>query len=196
MNVIGLTGLTGAGKTTVLEVLADHGATVLDCDRLWYEMVERDPAIRHDLEAAFGQVFLPGGALDRHKLGTLVFEDPAKLQQLNAIVFHYMIIEVRRRLTVARNAGIRLFAVDAVNLLESGLGELCDVTVAVLAPESKRLSRIMSRDGIGKEQALRRIRAQKPEEYYRTHAGLLLENSGSRRELIRQTESLLAEYLQ
>lgn len=195
MKVIGLTGPTGAGKTTVLNLLRDRGAMVLDCDLLWYEMVDRNPQIRKDLEKAFGPVFLPDGKLDRRSLGGIVFGNEGKLRELNAIVFYHMGAEVRRRLCAAAGSGLRTFAIDAVNLLESGLGELCDITVAVLAPEERRISRIMVRDGIGPEMAVRRVRAQKPDEYYRTHAGAVLENNDSREELLRQAETLLDQYL-
>ncbi len=195
MKVIGITGPTGAGKTTVLGLIRDRGATVLDCDLLWYDMVDRNKKIRTDLENAFGPVFLPDGKLDRAKLGGIVFADEDKLRILNGIVYYHMGLEVRRRLGVAKRSGLRTFAIDAVNLLESGLGELCDVTVAVLAPEERRISRIMVRDGIDLEMAVRRVHAQKPEEYYRAHARLVLENNGTREDLLRQAESLLAEYL-
>jgi len=195
MKVIGLTGPSGAGKTTVLNLLRDRGATVLDCDLLWYDMVDRNARVRADLGNAFGQVFLPNGKLDRRTLGSMVFGDAGKLRELNAIVFYHMGVEVRRRLGVAASCGLRTFAIDAVNLLESGLGELCDITVAVLAPEERRISRIMVRDGIDLDMAVRRVRAQKPEEYYRSHAKAVLENTGSREELLRQAEALLENYL-
>jgi len=195
VKVIGLTGPSGAGKTTVLNLLRDRGAAVLDCDLLWYEMVDRDPQIRKALENAFGPVFLPDGNLDRRTLGGIVFGNEGKLRELNAIVFYHMGVEVRRRLGAAASSGLGTFAIDAVNLPESGLGELCDITVAVLAPEERRICRIMERDGIDREMAVRRVRAQKPDDYYRSHAGAVLENNGSREELLRQAETLLEKYL-
>lgn len=191
MKVIGLTGPTGAGKTTVLQVLEKHGAVILDCDAVYYEMLRQNEALRKALQEAFGDVFLPNGELDRQKLGVLVFEDPAQMRRLDAIVYYYMGLEVRRRLQEAKAAGAKMVAVDAINLIDSGLGELCDVKAAVLAPEEVRLSRIMARDGIDEDYARNRIKAQQTEEYFRRHCSVILENDGSCEELIRKTEENL-----
>ena len=79
----------------------------------------------------------------------------------------------------ARRDGRQLLAIDAINLIESGLAGLCDTTVAVLAPKALRLARIMARDGIPEDYARRRIEAQKPDEFYRASCGAVLENSGT-----------------
>ena len=191
MKVIGLTGPTGAGKTTVLQVLEKHGAVILDCDAVYYEMLRENHELKAALEAAFGDVFLPSGELDRKKLGAMVFEDPARMRRLNGIVYYYMGLEVRRRLQEAKATGATMVAVDAINLIDSGLGELCDVKAAVLAPEEVRLRRIMARDGIGEDYARSRIEAQETEEYFRRHCSVILENHGSPEDLVRRTEEKL-----
>ena len=176
MIVIGITGPTGAGKTTALEVLAEMGAQVIDCDRLYYDLLRRDEGLRQALTEAFGPVFLPSGELDRRKLGTLVFGDPAALTRLNAIVYPAIGAAVEEILAASRAP---VGVIDAVNLLDSGMGARCRWTVAVTAPREDRVRRIMARDGIPEDYARRRVEAQRPDEYYRACDRLLENRAGS-----------------
>ena len=190
MTVIGLTGPTGAGKTTALGVLESMGFDVVDCDALYYDLLKTDGDLRKRLEDAFGNIFLPDGQLDRRGLGRLVFGDAAALERLNAIVFPAVTAAVRARLAACEGRGL---VVDAINLVESGLGELCDFTVALTAPAEVRVRRIMARDGISEDYARRRVAAQKNDSYYRRHCTLVLENrAGSRAEF----EQLIREFFQ
>lgn len=170
--IVGLTGGTGAGKTSALAALVDLGGTVLDCDAVYHQMLSTDPALREAITAAFGPVFCPDGSLDRQKLGTLVFSDHAALDRLNAIVYEYLPPELMRRA-----AGQSLVGLDAINLVESGLDRLCACTVAVLAPAEDRVRRIMARDGISRDYARLRISAQPSDGFYREHCSHILENT-------------------
>ena len=195
MRVIGLTGGTGAGKTTVLRWLESKGAAALDCDAIYHEMLRDNPMLRMELTDAFGELFLPDGTLDRAKLGKLVFGDAEKLRQLNTIVYYYMGLEIRCRLATLRAENRAMAAIDAINLIESGLGELCDVNVAVLAPEADRLRRIMARDGVSEEYALARIRAQQPDTYFRRHCRIVLNNDGGEAALLQDAEAQLIDFM-
>ena len=170
--IVGLTGGTGAGKTSALAALEDLGGTVLDCDTVYHQMLRTDPALREAITAAFGPVFCPDGSLDRQKLGTLVFSDHAALDRLNAIVYEYLPPELLRRAQ-----GHTLVGLDAISLMESGLGRLCACTVAVLAPAEDRVRRIMARDGISEDYARLRISAQQPDVFYRERCSHILENN-------------------
>ena len=170
--IVGLTGGTGAGKTSALAALEDLGGTVLDCDAVYHQMLRTDPALREAITAAFGPVFCPDGSLDRQKLGTLVFSDHAALDRLNAIVYEYLPPELLRRAQ-----GHTLVGLDAISLMESGLGKLCAWTVAVLAPAEDRVRRIMVRDGISEDYARLRISAQQPDAFYRERCSHILENN-------------------
>lgn len=145
MTVIGLTGPTGAGKTTALEVLAGFGFEIVDCDALYYHLLRTDGELRQKLANAFGPVFLPDGELNRRALAGRVFSDKKELDKLNAIVFPAMSAAVEQKIRKCSQKGL---VIDAVNLIESGMGELCAATVAVTAPPALRLKRIMARDGL------------------------------------------------
>ena len=133
MTVIGITGPTGAGKTTVLKEIEALGGAVIDCDAVYHEMLESDRALQESLERAFGPLRDGQGAIDRKKLGALVFGDPAKLERLNAIAQRAVVQRTRQMVKENRSRGIGLTAIDAFALLESGLADLCTTTVAVLA---------------------------------------------------------------
>ena len=145
MTVIGITGPTGAGKTTALRVLAELGFEIVDCDRLYYERLREDEGLRQALETAFGPVFLPDGSLDRKRLAERVFRDRRELERLNSIVNPAMCAAVGQKIQKCSWKGL---AIDAINLVESGIGRMCDATVAVTADPAVRLRRIMARDGL------------------------------------------------
>ena len=179
MIVIGITGPTGSGKTTALQVLSEKGFVTIDCDSLYYELLGRDSALRQQLTDTFGNIFLPDGQLDRRTLGTIVFGDSGALDKLNAIVYPAMDRAVGEILSGVKGPGA---AIDAINLIESGLGKRCDLTVAITVPPEIRLGRIMKRDGIDETYARRRIQAQRQDAYYRRHCTYLLENRTESRE--------------
>ncbi|MBE6989260.1 MAG: threonylcarbamoyl-AMP synthase [Ruminococcaceae bacterium] len=170
--VIGLTGPTGAGKTSALLALERLGGCVLDCDAIYHRLLQTDAVLRGELTAAFGEVFNEDG-LDRQRLGKLVFSDPAAMERLNRIVFRHMSVAVRERLDTASESVV---GVDAINLFESGLDAMCRRTVGLLAPVEDRVRRIMARDDISEEYARLRIAAQKDDDFYRTHCTDILVN--------------------
>ncbi|MBQ7344855.1 MAG: dephospho-CoA kinase [Oscillospiraceae bacterium] len=168
--IIGITGGTGCGKTTLLEELRKLGATILDCDRIYHDLLVRNRKLLTAIETRFPGT-VENGQLLRKKLGDIVFTDPQALQDLNAITHAAIKAEVIRQLE-----GTDFAAIDAVALLESGLSELCDLTVAVTAPEDLRIARLMSRDGITREYAQNRINAQPREAWFRQNCDYVLEN--------------------
>ena len=173
MTVIGITGPTGAGKTTALAVLAERDFEIVDCDALYYHLLQTDHALRQALADAFGPVFQPDGSLDRRALAKRVFSSEKELAKLNGIVFPAVSTAVEQKIKKCSQKGL---AIDAINLVESGMGALCDATAAVTAPPAIRLKRIMARDGLTEKQARARIDAQKSEAWYRENCTFFLEN--------------------
>ncbi len=179
MRIIGITGPTGAGKTTALHALADLGAAVIDCDGVYHNLTENSAPMLDELRRRFGDgIFDSDGALQRKVLGTIVFGDEGSLADLNAITHRYVNDEVDRRLDQARGEGRPAAAVDAIALLDSDLRDKCHCTVAVTAPDEVRVRRIMARDGIGEEYARLRLAAQKPVEYFEHNSDYTLRNDG------------------
>ena len=169
--IIGITGGTGCGKTTLLKLIAERGGMILDCDAIYHELLKTDGEMLFAIESRFPGV-VEDGVLNRKKLGAIVFADGQALLELNAITHAAVKKEVLRRL----ESKPKLAAIDAIALFESGLGELCDVTVAVTAPVEDRVRRLMERDGISAEYARLRIRAQRSNEDFSASCHVTLEN--------------------
>ena len=179
LTVIGITGPSGCGKTTALKELEAFGALVLDCDAIYHALLESNADLLQELDGAFPGTVI-NGKLDRKTLGRIVFADAEKLALLNKISHRYVMDETERRLRAFAMQGGLVAAIDAVELISAGMAERCDAVVGVLADEEIRVSRIMARDGIGREAALARIRAQKADSYYQTHCTHLLFNNADR----------------
>lgn len=171
--IIGITGGTGCGKTTLLNVIRDKGGLILDCDAIYHELLKTDTAMLAAIETRFPGV-TENGALNRKKLGAIVFSDKNALLDLNKITHAAVKREVLRRL----ESNPKLAAIDAIALFEGELAELCDVTVAVTAPVEDRVRRLMARDNISEEYARSRISAQHDEGWFRERCGHVLVNDG------------------
>ena len=175
--ILGITGGTGCGKTTLLKLLEAQGALIIDCDAVYHQLLETDQTMLQEIGSRFPGV-IQENKLDRKKLGSIVFADPKALQDLNAITHKAVKEKVIHIIGINRE----LAAIDAIELFDSGLSDLCDVTVAITAPEEDRIERLLARDGISPAHAALRIRAQKPESYFREKCNYVLENNGTQEE--------------
>lgn len=171
---LGITGGTGCGKTTLLQLITAQGGMVLDCDAIYHQLLSTDDRLLSQIDVRFPGT-VENGVLQRKKLGNLVFSDPSALEDLNKITHSAVVSQVRRSLASKPS----LAAIDAIALFESGLDQLCDITVAVTAPTEDRVHRLMARDGISQDYARRRIAAQREESWFREKCSYVLTNDGS-----------------
>ncbi len=175
--IIGITGGTGCGKTTALEVIAQLGGMILDCDAIYHDLLRTNRDLLGQIAARFPGT-VENSQLLRKKLGQVVFSDPQALSDLNGITHRFVCQAVEETLKTKPP----LAAIDAIALVESGLSRLCDVTVAVTAPVDVRVARLMVRDRIPESYARARIAAQPSEDFFRTHCDYVLENNGTAQE--------------
>ena len=166
MTIIGITGPTGAGKTTALNELVKLGGRIYDADAVYHELLKSNTALRTELEDRFGPLTDETGEFQRKKLGAIVFADPAALADLNAIAHRYVVAAIKAELDRAKEDGVRCAAIDAIALFESGLDQLCHATLAITAPAEIRVRRIMTREGISEEYARSRVKAQHDDEIF------------------------------
>ena len=177
MRVIGLTGKTGAGKSTVADFLKINGCFIIDGDKIARDiLLPGEPAVK-ELADCFGEdIILPDGNIDRKKVAARAFATPQATERLNAITHPHITARFVADIKTAENEGYNTAVIDAAALLESDCRSLCSFIVVVTAPEDIRLERILKRDGITKEQALTRIRAQKDDGYYFASADHIVRN--------------------
>jgi len=169
--ILGITGGTGCGKTTLLNAFEALGGLVLDCDAIYHELLKTDTALLNAIASRFPGT-VENGILQRKQLGSIVFSDETALQDLNRITHGAVRAEVLRRLSHWDGHA----AIDAIALFEGGLADLCHVTVAVTAPEEIRVRRLMVRDNIPEDYARSRIRAQHSASWFCSRCDHVLEN--------------------
>lgn len=190
--VIGLTGSSGAGKSTVSEYLRARGALVLDADSISHELTAKGGAALEAIKHSFGDaVFFDDGMLNRRVLASLVFNDASKLEMLNAII-HPMVIERMQELSREHmaNAHGEIIFWDVPLLIESGMHKYTNEVWLVVAPDALRLERIMQRDGITGAEALARVDAQMSQTDKAEFATVIIDNESDVASLHRRLDAL------
>lgn len=175
MKIIGLTGPTGSGKSTVVKALSKDDFFIVDGDKVAREIVEKGSPVLKRLADAFGKDILSSdGTLIRSELAKRAFRDEKSLALLNSITHP----EIDRIIfdRISKVSGCKAAVIDAAALIESKISDKCDLLLAVTAPDDIRLQRVMARDGISKEAALLRMRAQKDNSFYTEKADIVINN--------------------
>lgn len=190
MYIIGLTGNIATGKSTVGRMLSDLGASYIDADVIAHEVMATNGAAFPGVVAAFGPGILDSiGAIDRRRLGAIVFADAALLRQLEEIVHPAVSARISEAISAA---GGDVVVLDAIKLLESGLGGLCDAVWVVTCPLQQQLDRLARTRGMSRQEALLRINAQPPQEEKARRADVLIDNGGSLARTRRQVKAAWA----
>lgn len=178
MKILGLTGGSGVGKSAAGAVFTARGCGVLDADASYRALCDHCTPMLEEIQSVFFDILTTDGKLDRKKLGAVVFSNPEKLAQLNAITHPYIKQAARETFAEMQANGIELAVYDAPVLFEAGADAWCDVTAAVLADRETRIQRIMARDAISYEYAALRIDAQHDDDWYRSRCDFCLMNNG------------------
>ena len=174
MKIIGVTGGTGAGKSSLCEELKKCGATIIDCDHISRSVTKSDGAAFGEIVEAFGAGMLAAdGELNRKALAAVVFNDEKKLELLNKITHKHIFAEMQKQLDECTTS---VAVMDVPLLFNADFPFKCDLTVAVLADPEVRLKRIMSRDGISKTAALERMKNQMTDDEYKALADVCFIN--------------------
>jgi len=179
MNIIGVTGISGSGKTTITHMLAQMGGYTVDADQLVHQLMQKGQPLYNDIIAVYGTDILDNkGEIYRPALGKLVFNDKEKLAQLESIIHPQVIATTNSLITQAKSSGQYKFAViDAPLLIEAGMHKDCHSCWLVTASHEKRLARIMARDNISKEAAEKRLANRASDSALMPHANIIIENN-------------------
>ena len=175
MKVIGITGGTGTGKTSVLRMMERLGCFAIDADEVYHRLLRENEEMLAELKRHFPEAF-KGGRIDRGILGKIVYSDPEKMKILTSTTHPYVVDEVNRILDIGRKHNAPMAVIDAIFLIESGLDKICDLVIGVVAPLNVRIQRVIERDGITEKQALSRINAQPDEQFYYDHCDHIINN--------------------
>ena len=182
--VIGLTGMSGAGKTTACEAFSECGVDIINCDLVARTVVLKGrPALKELMNYFGNEIILPDGTLDRKKIGNLIFSDESARLAFNDIIYPYISYEIIMNAVEYIKMGSGYVLLDAPTLFESGTDSLCDVIVSVVADYEDSVKRIMLRDNLNREEAENRLSSQHTADFYCEKSDYYVFNNGTREEL-------------
>ncbi len=197
MKIIGITGSSGAGKTTLSSILSKKAnVRIMDADKVSKELVIPGNPYLKAIEDTFGkEILLEDGNLNRKKLADIIYNDDDARKKLNRLTFKYVLDEINNRIENVRNdESIDYVIIDAPLLFEADLDKVCDKVVVLVADEDLKIERICTRDGIDKETARKRLSIQKDDEYYVSRADYVIKN-GRNYDLEKEIDSILSKEL-
>ena len=187
MRIIGITGNSGSGKTSICKILigmkqneTDQFYTmpsfILDADEIAREMAVPGKEYFNEIINIFGrEILLSNGEINRAKLANIIFADSEKREALNSLTFNYVVKEIKRRVSLSKSETV---IIDASLLIESKLNEICDIVISVVADEDVKMKRICLRDNIDEDTAKKRIEAQPKDDFYIKNSNYVIVNNG------------------
>lgn len=187
MIVVGLTGQSGAGKTTVCDTFEKSGFAVINADIVAREVMSKGSKCLEETVNVFGDILLGDGSLDRKKLAGIVFSDTDKLKIYENIIFPYIISSIKEKIDIFKKEMYNYVLLDAPTLFESKADNLCDIIVSVIADREIRIERILKRDSITFSEAESRLNSQKNDDFYIEKSDYVIRNNGSLSELENNT---------
>lgn len=196
--VIGLTGQSGAGKTTVCRVFEENGFVIINADKISRKIMEKGTPCLEELTECFGREILhDDGTLNRQKMADIVFNDQEMLKQLNGISYPYITSEILKMINTYNDEGEKYVLLDAPTLFESRADDFCDLIISVTAPEKLRTARIAVRDGLAPEKIKQRFSSQHSESFFISHSDFIIKNNKTLDELkekAREVAEKIKEY--
>jgi len=193
-RILGLTGQSGAGKSTVAEFLEQNGFYVISADLLVKKIYNSGSPCLKTIATVFGEdIISDNGAPDRKLLAKRAFSSKENTALLSSIVHPFVTAELFTQIKKAAESGVTTVVYDAPQLFESNADVICDEIISVTAEKSVRLERICKRDNISKENALMRMNAQLDEEFFRENSDYIIENNSDLSSLNVQLEGLLKQ---
>lgn len=190
MKIVGITGQSGTGKTTIAKMLQEKwDAEIVDADKIAKDLTKKGSIYLKSIVKEFGpEVLMQNGRLNRKRLANIVFQDEEKRKQLNQLTFFYVVKEIKERIGKVQHKQVIL--IDAPLLYESDLNQICDCVIGVIASTSSKIERICKRNGISQEEAKKRLKVQITDTFLKENADILIRNTKEKEELRKQIEKI------
>jgi len=180
MRVFGLTGGIGSGKSTVARLFREEKIPVVDADRISREITSPGKPAYVDIVGRFGEkILLPDGRIDRKMLGAIIFADPGKRADLEAITHPRIAAGIREAVSALASEGHPVAIVEAALIHEKGSQGMFEAVIGVRCGRGLQVERLMSRDGIPQEQALQIVSSQMDPEEKARASDYVIDNSGN-----------------
>ncbi|MCC8195946.1 MAG: dephospho-CoA kinase [Ruminococcus sp.] len=191
IRVIGLTGQSGAGKSSVSGIFASEGFPTINADEISHD-VSSDPTLLDEVSELFPDCVTDTG-LDRRRLAGIVFCDSEKLKTYTDTIFPYITRGIFRCIEACKTRDERLVLLDAPTLFESGLDDICSSVVSVIAPMELKIQRVLERDGIPVEMVKSRLGSQKSDDMFISKSQFTIVNNSDIDSLREKTLSVIEE---
>lgn len=191
MKIIGVTGTSGSGKSTVCKILEEkYKAEIIDADKVAKKLSRKGTLYMKSIVSNFGEEILDEtGRIDRKRLADIIYENSDKREQLNKLTFVYIVDEIKKCINNLNHK--KIIVIDAPLLFESKLNQVCDFVVGILAAEEIKVERICKRDNIAKEEAIKRLKVQGTDTFFEENSDYILRNT----EDVENLEKKIAEFM-
>ena len=190
--IVGLTGATGSGKSTVSGFFKENGFVIIDADKIARKALLPESSCLKQVCGAFGNDILkPDGTLDRQRLAKKAFSSKENAQLLNDITHPWIFLQVMKMCRENIDSGNKKIVFDAPLLFESRSEIMCDCVVSVTAPKEVRMQRLLKRDGLTREQLEKRMSVQQSDEFYIAKSDFVIDGSKSLEEIKSEVEFLI-----
>ena len=181
MIILGITGPIGSGKSYVADIISKRGYPRIDTDKVYHSLIDSPSPTVDALTKEFGSIILSDiGGIDRKKLSEIVFSDKEKLKKLNAITHENVINKTEELIEKYRKNGEKMLLIEVPLMFESGFDKRCDFVVSVVADEDTRIDRICKRSGLSVDEAKKRIKNQKNNNFYIENSSFTIYNSNNK----------------
>ena len=191
MKIIGITGNSGSGKSTISKLISkNYEAKIIDADKIAKEMTNSNGEYLQAIRQAFGNDVIKNNELDRKKLADIVFLNRAEKEKLDGLTFEYVVEEIKKELETNQNLDYQYIILDVPLLFESKLDKLCDYTIGVIAPKTEKIKRICKRDKLSKEKALQRLSSQPNDEFFTKNCNTVINNE-NKEETIKMVNEIM-----
>lgn len=182
MKILGITGSSGSGKSTVCQIIKEnYKSEIIDADKVVKELQNNKTEYYEKIVQIFGkEILLENGLINRKKLSEIIFTNSSEKDKIDKLTFYYVVNEIKRRIEISSQKDLEYIIVDAPTLLEAGMVDMFDKIIVVVANKENKINRICIRDEISREEAINRLKSQKEDEFYLSKADFVITNDNDK----------------